>query len=67
MKAVSKETEQQCNIYSIVQYFFNKVGWKIVQKTCKHENKHKKWIDYQDRYYEYYCPDCNSKIYESMD
>lgn len=47
--------------------FFNKIGWNIVQKTCKHENKYNKWTDYQDRYYEDYCPDCKLTIYEGMD
>jgi len=68
MNTDNKNTEtEQCTIYSVVQRFFNKIGWKIVQKTCKHKNKYNKWTDYQDRYYEDYCPDCKLTIYEGMD
>lgn len=58
---------EQCTIYSVVRRFFNKIGWNIVQKTCNHENKYNKWTDYQDRYYEDYCPDCRLTTYEGMD
>lgn len=45
----------------------NKISRYLLQKTCKHENKVNKWIDYQERYYKDYCPDCNKTIYTGMD
>jgi hypothetical protein len=68
MNTDTKKTEtKQCTIPSVVQRFFNKIGWKIVQKTCKHTDSYNKWTDYQDRYYEDYCPDCKLTTFEGMD
>jgi len=49
-----------------MKQFLNKIGWKIVQKTCDHENVYNKWIDYQEGYYKGYCPDCKLTIYEDI-
>jgi hypothetical protein len=44
-----------------------KIGWKIVKKTCLHEHKRITFEDYPDRCTHYWCNDCNSIIYKSMD
>lgn len=67
MNTRDNTTNAQCSIYRIVCHFFNKIGWKIVQKTCEHKNKFTTWTDYPDRYHEEYCPDCNLITYEGMD
>jgi len=66
-KISSKQQTKPCTIRGIVQRFFYKIGWKVVQKTCKHENKYNKCTDYQERYYEDYCPDCKLTTYKGMD
>jgi hypothetical protein len=47
----------------IFNNFLNKLGWKIIQKTCNHKNKKNEWIDYQEQYYKDYCPECKLTIY----
>lgn len=56
-----------CTIQGVLRMWLNKIGWKIVRKTCRHEEKQKVFDDYTERCTLFSCKDCRSEIYEGWD
>lgn len=64
---LNKFPKQPHTIYNVVRMWLSKLGWKLVKKTCRHEEKQTVFIDYADRCTHYWCEDCRSDIYEGWD
>jgi hypothetical protein len=46
--------------------WISRLGWRLVRKTCRHEQKEVTFEDYPDRCVHYWCDDCKQKLYEEM-
>lgn len=62
-----EKSNKNIQIHNIIRMLFSKIGWYLIRKTCKHEEKEIVFEDHSDRYTQYRCNECKSDIYIGWD